>query len=72
MASASQAMPDMAANSEAQPTEVTMATSSAALTTLMAVVSSSGRLEQRLFSLAAPRAPPARPLSSGPTLLLGP
>ena len=38
-----------------------MATSSAALTTLMAVVSSSGRLEQRLFSLAAPRAPPARP-----------
>ena len=44
-------MPAMAADSKAQPKEVTMATSSAALTTLMAVMSSSGRLEQRLFSL---------------------
>ena len=41
----------MAADSEAQPKEVTMVTSSAALTTLMAVVSSSGGLEQRFFSL---------------------
>ena len=44
-------MPAMAADSKAQPKEVTMVTSSAALATLMAVVSSSGRLEQRLFSL---------------------
>ena len=44
-------MPAMAADSEAQPKEVTMVTSSAALATLMAVVSSSGGLEQRFFSL---------------------
>ena len=71
-ASASQAMPAMAADSEAQPKEVTMVTASATLTTLLAVVSSGGRLEHRLFSLAAPRAPPARPLSSGPALCSSP
>ena len=65
----------MAADSKAQPKEVTMATSSAALTTLMAVVSSSGRLEQRLFSLAAPRAIERLQhdrRSWRPALLLGP
>ena len=49
-----------------------MVTASAALTTLVTVVSSAGRLEQRLFSLAAPRAPPARPRQLGARAVLEP
>ena len=44
-------MPAMAADSEAQLKEVTRVTSSAALASLLTVVSRGGRLELRLFSL---------------------
>ena len=65
-------MPAMAADSEAQPKEVTMVTASAALTTLVTMVSSSGRLEQRLFSLLRLERLQHDRVNSGPALSSSP